>query len=238
MEIARELKGRCEKGPILFVTLTVRGNHRDSLAGQVKKLTEGWRKLRKEPLWRNHISGGAIMLEIKWSSGAGGHWHPHYHVICEGGGLDRDELRRTWHRITGDSFECDVQAVREIERTMSYVTKYASKPMDASFVMRPKRLAEAIVALRGRRLCACFGSWHGTALRKKKEPLDETETITTWVYEGTLRSIEHRSSQGDAAATQLLAALERARRLRSVLSERCRSPPPDSLPVDTIHAAA
>lgn len=167
------------------------------------------------------------MLEIKWSKTSGGHWHPHYHIICEGSWVDEGWLRRAWEVITGDSREVNVQRIAEPSKALSYVAKYASKPVDASFVRRPALLDEAMVCLRGQRLCACFGSWHGTPLQPKKEVFDETETIVAWCYEGTTDDLRSKAANGDARAEKILAAVERYLRIRHVLSLRRRSRPPD-----------
>lgn len=220
---------------LMFITLTVRGLPGQSLAALIGHLRAGWIALRKLEGWRQCVTGGGVMLEVKWSVTAGGHWHPHYHIICEGTWVDEGWLRRAWEVITGDSRECKVQRVVEPERALSYVAKYASKPVDASFIRRPALLDEAMASLKGQRLCACFGSWHGTPLQPKKEPFDETEVITAWCYEGTTDDLGSRASRGDTRAARLLAAVQRYFELQRVLLDRRRSRPPDG---DAVEPAA
>lgn len=232
-QIAECLRKKVEEQRTMFITLTVRGGPKDLLETQLKKLTDAWKQLKRSPVWKEHVAGGAIMLEVKWSVTSGGHWHPHYHLLCHGKWLNQDRLRATWFSITGDSDQCDVQPVVETAKAIGYVTKYASKCVDSSFVMRPKRLAEAIHALRGRRLCACFGSWFGTPLREKLEPEDATKVLTGWMYLGTQRDLEYRSGNGDKEARIILGEVERQRAIRYALTERCRSNAASSHPPPT-----
>lgn len=243
-QIADSLRALLEREPAMFITLTVRGRPGDHLAGQIKKLSDGWKALRRLPLWRNSIRGGAIMLEVKWSKTSGGHWHPHYHLVCHGEWIDQHRLKAAWYAITGDSDQVNIQRIVEIEKSLGYVSKYASKCVDASFVMKPGLLREAMVALRGKRLCACFGSWHGTPLREKLEPeYDEDGTLsyevslTAWVYRGTIATLRMHEAGGDTQAANLLRCVERQTALRFALSERMRRssamrpPPPAPAPL-------
>lgn len=233
-QIGQSLRDLVGKEQALFITLTVRGRAGDHLAGQIKKLSDAWKALRRLPLWSSSIRGGAIMLEVKWSTGSGGHWHPHYHLICHGRWIDQERLRAAWFAITGDSDQVKVKRVRELEESIGYVTKYASKCIDASFVMKPKLLREAMVALRGRRLCACFGTWYGTPLREELESdfdengqLKPDVLLSPWVYRGTRSTLESHAGGGNAEAADLLRRVDRARALRHALDRRCNGPPDD-----------
>lgn len=217
---------------LMFLTLTVLGRPTDSLASMIDRLRNAWKELRRLKGWQNHIRGGAVMLEIKWSATSGGHWHPHYHIVCEGTWIEEAWLRAAWKLITRDSHECNVQRIKEPEKALGYVVKYASKPMDSSFTSRSFLLDEAMTALKGVRLASCFGTWHGTPLSTKleKEAIDETEAITSWVYEGTTSDLEFRATRGDQAATQLLQHVERLLRIRSLRYARPTGPPTNATP--------
>lgn len=233
LQISRALRELIADAQPLFITLTIRGKPTDHLAGMLVKLRAAWRELRRIPLWKNSIRGGAIMLEIKWSKSSGGHWHPHYHILADGSWIDVKRLRAAWYAITGDSDQVDVQRVRDLEEAMHYVTKYASKPTDASFTMHVGRCAEAIHALKGARLCACFGSWFGTPLREELEERDGTESLAGWIYCGTIDSLAYRSAEGDAEAKIILDQVERLRRIRSLAYDRRRGPPAMRGPTST-----
>lgn len=214
---------------LMFITLTIRGRPSDSLASMLDRLRDAWKELRRLRGWRDNVRGGVVMLEVKYSRTSGGHWHPHYHMICEGNWVDPKWLSAAWSVITRGSDQVDVQRVREERVALSYVSKYASKPLDPSFVMRPSLIDEAMVALKGVRLAACFGTWHGTPLSKgiTDEQADETAVLTEWVYEGTADDIAIRAGRGDTDAIQLLSRVERIMRLRHALTDRCTSPPSD-----------
>lgn len=214
---------------LMFLTLTVRGRPSDSLQSMLDRLRDAWKELRRLKGWRNTIKGGVIMLEVKWSTTSGGHWHPHYHIIAEGAWLDEKWLRDAWNLLTRDSDQCKVKAIREEREALNYVSKYASKPVDGSFVMRASLMDEAMKTLKGIRLAACFGSWHGTPLSKRVDEADrdETEILTAWVYQGTTDDLRARATRADREAALLLGRVERLLQLRHTLSERCRGPTTD-----------
>lgn len=223
--IAHALAGMLEKEAPLFITFTVRGKVGDTLAGQIDRLTDAWKELRRLKHWRENIRGGAIMLEIKWSTESGGHWHPHYHILAHGHFIEKQWLSDAWRLITRDSDQVDIQRVTDLPKALGYVTKYASKPMDASYTNRPHLLTEAMRTLKGRRLCACFGDWYGTPLNDKgEENAEEIPTFTPWAFVGTCRTLQSKADDGDAHAAKLLQAVERAKRLRYALLDRCRRP--------------
>lgn len=220
---------------LMFITLTVRGRPDDSLRSMIDRLREGWKELRRLKGWKGLVRGGAVMLEVKWSATSGGHWHPHYHLVVEGEWVDEQWLRDAWKLITRDSDQVNVQRIKEPRQALGYITKYASKPMDSSFTSRPVLLDEAMKTLRGIRLAACFGSWHGTPLARKveSEGTDETEGLTQWVYEGTVDDLRTRASTQDQQAADVLAAVERILRVRSLRDQRRRGDaeshgPPDA----------
>lgn len=222
---------------LMFITLTVRGRPSDSLSTMLNRLRDAWKELRRLKGWTNTITGGVVMLEVKWSSTSGGHWHPHYHLIAEGKWLDEQWLKQAWSLITRDSDQVKVKAVRDPASALSYVSKYASKPMDNSFVQRGSLLDEAMRTLKGIRLAACFGSWHGTPLSKGVDDAeaDDTEILTHWAYVGTTIDLEAKASRGDADAADLLRAVARVLKLRHALLDRCRGPDPMHPAVATTH---
>jgi hypothetical protein len=150
-----------------FITLTLCGKKSDKLTDLVDRLYKSFRALRLHPTWANAVDGGAAFLEIKRSSKAD-RWHPHFHIIAEGRFLPQADLSDAWRSITKDSYVVDVRDARD-EAVSHYVAKYASKPLNSSFANNPSHLDEAMEALKGRRLCTCFGSWYGTPLSEAEE---------------------------------------------------------------------
>ncbi len=225
-EIARQLDARMKGQEMFFMTLTVRGKPHDSLRSLIDRLNEAWKALRRIKQFTHDVRGGAVMMEIKWSKTSGGHWHPHYHIVYEGNWCDPKWLSAAWKAVTGDSDQVDVQRIKESGKVLSYVTKYASKPMDSSFTMRHDLLKEAMTTLSGRRLCACFGTWYGTPLREEVDDEAEEEILPPWVYCGTEDDLRRGRSVCGADPIELLRAVERVRALRQSLIDRCRSGSP------------
>lgn len=141
---------------IRFLTFTLK--HNDTpLADQLDRLYLAFRTLRRRPLWRTQVTGGALFLEVK--VGKDGRYHPHLHVLAEGGWLDQKALSADWHAVTGDSYIVDVRRVDDPRSRASYVSKYATKPADSSIIRVPDKLDEFILAIKGRRLYQPFGAW-------------------------------------------------------------------------------
>jgi hypothetical protein len=192
---------------ITFITLTLQGKG-ETLNDLIDKLMRSFRALRSAPLWESNVSGGAAFLEIKWSSKSS-RWHPHLHIVCEAGYMPQYELSDLWRGITRDSYIVHISKERNPEKVMRYVTKYASKPLDGSFTRTPGLLDEALVALKGRRLCTCFGSWYGTALSDAEdvELGDDLIDAGEWAVITTLEHMLMRALDHDDAARSMLAKL-------------------------------
>ena len=145
-----------------FITLTLTGGPKDKLSDLVDRLMRSFRYLRAHPTWEKSVDGGCAFLEIKRSSKSN-RWHPHLHVLAEGRFLRQSELSDAWRSITKDSYIVDIRDARS-DQVRHYITKYASKPLNASFAHCPAHIDEAIDALKGRRLVTCFGTWYGTPI--------------------------------------------------------------------------
>jgi len=196
--MARALAPRVSDAPHRFITLTLHSTD-ESLAYLLRHLYASFAKLRRTHLWRSSIDGGCAFCELKWAPGKG-RWHPHLHCICEGRYIAKQALSDTWLACTGSSFIVDVQLIRDHTKTIRYITKYASKPLDRSFADDPTRLVEAVKALHGRRLCLTFGSWRGTPLMP---PHDETD----WVYVCPLSQLRREAADGSESARAIFARL-------------------------------
>jgi len=187
----------------LFITLTLCGK-REPLAELIDRLYKSFRYLRSHPTWSDKVDGGAAFLEVKWSDKAQ-RWHPHLHIVADGKFIDQGELSNAWRSITKDSFIVDVRRIRNKEHAARYVTKYASKPLNTSFSDTPKLLDEAVIALKGRRLCLCFGTWYGTALDLAEDEVlaDDLVDAGDWTFWLPLEDVlrDARSGDPDAIAT-------------------------------------
>lgn len=207
-----------------FVTLTLK-HSADPLIDQVHRLQRCFARLRGTKAWRTHVSGGAAFVEIKWIA-EHSEWHPHFHVICQGRYFPKEALKAAWWRITGDSFITDIRKVENERRIAQYVVKYASKPTNDTFVGRPDRLDEAIIAFRGRRLCHTFGTWRGLKLT-------ESPVNAEWISIGSFHSVATDAANGDADALDALAQIcgETAPHVLEIV-DNARPPPDCPKPVD------
>lgn len=218
--IAYNVHERLDARRTRFITLTLRSVH-EPLAELLDHLYTSFAKLRRSNLWKGTQDGGVAFLEIKWNPVAG-RWHPHLHILAEGKYIAQAALSKAWRKATGDSFIVDVSKVRNIDRAVAYVVKYASKPHDPSLFRDPDRLEEAILALKGRKLCLTFGTWRGVSLT----PVPDRGT---WTPVAPLADLIRQARSGDVAAARIVASIS-----TTALPADCRDPPDDlPLPSDT-----
>jgi hypothetical protein len=181
---------------VRFLTFTLKHNA-TPLTAQLDRLYLAFRTLRRTALWKAAVSGGALFLEVK--VGDDGLYHPHLHVLAEGGFVDQRELAAAWHGITGDSFMVHITAVNDPLKRASYVTKYATKPADSTVLRSPDKLDEFLVAIKGRRLYQPFGKWRALL------PSDDAdETPRTLIPLGSIYNICARARDGDHASRMWL----------------------------------
>jgi hypothetical protein len=206
-----------------FLTLTVKSDT-ESLADLLDKLHGSFQKLRRTKLWQKCVTGGVAFLEINWSVDHQ-RWHPHFHILIEGSYLPYAQLKNLWHSITGDSFVIEIRIVRDSAQAARYVTKYASKPFNRTFVAIPQRLDEAILALKGRKLLVTFGTWRGITLA-------QTPTDGAWENVGSLDTYIIDAASGNNHAQAILRSLTTL----DLESLYARAPPlPPTGPNRTIH---
>lgn len=186
------MSGKCPR----FLTLTLR-HSATPLTDQIDRIYESFKKLRKRESWNNHVTGGAAFLEVKLSD-KDGLWHVHLHCLIEGEYWDGREIAREWHAVTGDSFIIDIRPVENHEYRARYVTKYVTKPADASVYRDCDKLDELLVAMRGRRLCLTFGTWRGHKLDEAE--VDEREFASV----GSVYFLASAAQNGDTAARLII----------------------------------
>lgn len=196
--IAGNVKLKLDGKPARFLTLTLRSTT-EPLDELLAKLTQDFTSLRRTKLWRRRVSGGVAFLEVKWLAGTN-RWHVHLHALLQGRYVPREELSKLWLKITGTSDVIDIRIVEDEAHCTHYICKYASKPLDRTVVVVPLRLDEAIVALKGKRLCLTFGSWRGYKLTEPPES-------GTWIQLGTLDEIITRAEDGNGDAQHALDVL-------------------------------
>lgn len=196
--IAGNVKLKLDGKPARFLTLTLRSTT-EPLDDLLAKLTRDFSALRRTKLWRKRVTGGVAFLEVKWLAGTN-RWHVHLHALLQGRYVPQQELSKLWLKITGTSDVIDIRIVEDEAHCTHYICKYASKPLDRTVVVVPLRLDEAVVALKGKRLCLTFGSWRGCKLTEPPES-------GTWIQLGTLDEIITRAEDGDDDAQHALDVL-------------------------------
>jgi hypothetical protein len=194
--IVQNLLRLCEGKQVRFMTLTLKHNS-ERLNLQVDRLLNCFRRLRNRSIWDDHVTGAAMFLEVKVADD-GRTWHPHLHIIYEGTYFPKGQLSSHWYAITGDSFVVDVRWIADKEKAAGYVAKYASKPLDKSLYRNPEMLKEALIALKGRRLCSTLGSWRGLEL--EETPPDDR----VWITIASLDHVKRRATEGDEKFKALL----------------------------------
>lgn len=203
---------------VSFITLTLCGAG-ESLAVLLDRLYKHFRALRVHPTWADNVKGGVAFLEVKWNDKAQ-RWHPHFHILCDAKFIPKDELRRAWFSISKDSFIVDIQRVDSQLQCGNYVTKYASKPLNTSFSNTPSLLDEAVIALKGRRLCFAFGTWYGKALTDPDldgdDALDQIQA--GWAFFAELEELLQRANSGNPDAVQIFKSMNAEAAWRATLT--------------------
>ena len=197
--IATNVKLRVQGKSARFLTLTLRSDT-EPLHELLAKLTQDFTSLRRAKLWPKRVTGGVAFLEVKWITKTQ-RWHVHLHALLQGRYVPHAELSKLWLKITGTSDVVDIRIVENEAHCTHYICKYASKPLDRTVVVEPDRLDEAIVALKGKRLCMTFGSWRGYKLTDPQETGE-------WVQLGTLAEILTQAEAGEPTAMEALDALK------------------------------
>lgn len=219
-QIGRNLRDKIANRKHRLITLTLFSTT-ETLTTLLDKLYQAFYDLRRSKLWRGHVRGGVAFLEVKFNRDKE-RWHPHLHVICEGSFMLQADLAREWHRITGDSFIADIRLIRQVDKAVEYVTKYASKPLSSSFVRVPSRLDEAVTALHGRRLASTFGTWRGWKLT-------ETSDAGSWSYVCSMYDALEQARQQSPFHVRLLLLLNAKPDFQLIVPQP-RPPPPAADP--------
>ena len=179
-----------------FITLTLK--HCDApLKDQLDRLNASFKKLRNHPCWKKTQTGGAAMLECKFSRDTW-EWHPHLHIVAEGYYLDQKELSDAWYSITKDSFKVDIRVIKSARDAAFYVAKYVSKGVNDDVWYDDYIAQEWVCTMKGRRLCATYGSWRGFKLLAHLPDTDKWTTIAT------LTTVYREASRGEHWAIKLI----------------------------------
>ena len=218
--VAHNVLERIGKDRVRFLTLTV-ATDAMNLSEAIDHLTTSFTKLRKRKDWKLHVKGGVAFLEIKWNEPTQ-RWHPHLHCLTQGTFWHYKDVSNAWLQSSGDSPIVHITLVKDTRNVGSYVTKYACKPLNSSYLKDDSRLDEAILALKGRRLATTFGRWRGIALTDRSE-------CEAWDNIGSLRDWIVSAAQGDAEGLAIMASLGGCH-LVELLTADERAPPSPAVP--------
>ena len=196
--LAANMRSLISDRPHRFMTLTLKAND-EGLTARLRHLYASFSRLRRNPIWKRNVTGGAAFCECIWSA-ASAAWHVHLHIIAAGKFLPQQQLSDAWLRSTGDSFIVDVRLIGGHDKAVDYVTKYASKPLHPETVRSHDRLCEMIVGLRSRRLVLTFGTWARCKLTATPERQE-------WIAVCPLHIILRDAELGSPAAQALLNSL-------------------------------
>lgn len=144
LNLVKDKRPYCTK----HLTLTI-SNGKD-LPVMVKLLIRSFRKMRQRAYWKNHVKGGAFVIEI---TGNPGNWHAHIHAIIEARYMPWDVLHRLWNLCSGGEGVWISRIPKN--KAIAYLTKYLTKssaPIDT--------IQEMSAALHGTRLFSPFGRWY------------------------------------------------------------------------------
>lgn len=117
-------------------------------------LVASFRKMRNRALFKNHVDGGAFVIEV---TGRPGHWHPHIHAIIYSRYIPWRALWRDWKQCSGGNAVWITSVAPSA--AAAYITKYISK----SAVPVPLQI-ELSEQLKQFRLFQRFGCWHNLKL--------------------------------------------------------------------------
>lgn len=197
-----------------LITLTLKHSEQ-SLPDQLKRLYKSFSKLRGKAVWKRSQTGGAFMCEVKL--GEDGRWHPHLHIVSEGGWLDQRKLSAAWHEVTGDSWVVDIRLLSRTKDAIGYVSKYITKGCSDNVWQDEDKATEWVIASRSLRICSTFGTWRGIKLTAVNNTADDWKPVCS------LRSLYQRARQGEEHARRLIELLHGP---TAVEVDRQRPPPP------------
>lgn len=154
-----------------FVTFTLKSSDA-SVELQTERLYDSFKALRRTSFFKNKVRGGVWFFQMTVNKSTG-LWHPHIHVLVDADYIPKRLLKCAWKKITFDSHIVDIKKVDNPEKASEYVARYATIPADL-LKCSVSQGAALVIGLKGTRMCGCFGTAKGLALRPK--PLDEPYT--------------------------------------------------------------
>lgn len=218
LNIARNLKSHLPSRPLRFLTLTLRSDT-EPLSVLLDRLIACTRRVRLHRVWKHYVRGGIQFCEVAYNPVLH-RWHVHAHIILDGSYFPHARIKRLWYTITQDSQIVDIRLISNPDVAVQYVTRYATKGIDARVTHDRERFVEAISALAGRRLYCTFGDWRGIRLSAPADASDLLPVAPLW-------QVLLLAKQQDPWALQVLSVIRRPTHWHKVRpqSELTRPPP-------------
>lgn len=147
-----------------FLTLTLK-NCKDDLRGEIDRLYQSFKALRRLKLIKKRVSGGIWFFQITRSKDRLS-WHPHLHCVISGGYVPVRELSKAWMKLTGESMIVDIRLIKNIESAACEVARYAARSCNI-LPLSISEISELDMALARRRIC---GTWKSALKQKLTTP--------------------------------------------------------------------
>lgn len=180
-----------------LLTLTLRHSTAD-LSNQVDDLLRFFRNWRRLTPMSKAYAGGVWFLQITYNVNTDT-WHPHLHVILDGGFVNQKTLSERWNHVTHGSSIVDVRRIKNPEYAARYVARYVARPVRLADVPADRRTA-IYWQLQGRRTCGTFGTARRAALTSRPS-FDSTK----WRSVGTYTTVLTLAPRDDRAQSILSA---------------------------------
>jgi len=168
------------------------------LDAQLADMQNAFSRLRRTAIWKHHVKGGVYTIEITRNKDTG-LFHPHIHAIYDGDFFPHADLRKAWHKITGNSEIVWLEDVRSRSNAIAELAKYISKP--ARIATWPKiAIVEYARGTMGKRFTSSFGNCRHPAL---KNP-DPHVALRPDSIRLSITAIAAWAAEGDATAQTLI----------------------------------
>lgn len=197
--VTGELLRRVGDRDVLKIELTIRGEDRP-LRESLDHLVASFKRLRRTDAFKKWIKAGAAFIEVKRGARSG-QWHPHLHIIADGGFIEQKRLSSLWAEATGGSNVVWVSRVPADDDRLRYACKYAGKGWTREVAADHDSLVECVVALRGRRLVILFGGWY------RSEEAVDAPTVADWVRVDRLERVLDAVGRGESWAVGVFVSL-------------------------------
>lgn len=175
-----------------IIVLTPKSTDRP-LREQIQTLVKNFTKLRKTDDWKRRFSAGFYCIEVTHND-VTNQWHPHLHIIVDGSYWFWEELRNTWHDVTGNSFIITINRCNSHDHAVREITKYSTKTQNIKTVP-PYRVPEWALQVKSMRFINMFGG-----LRKPKQEKTDTDPYEGYIYLAALSAVEATIAQGKPGA--------------------------------------